>query len=426
MSSIKVSIAGLGTVGQGLLSLLVEDRRFTRQGIDFDIAGVSARNRSTKREPSIESYRWFDDPVELATDPETDIFVELIGGADGMAKAAVIAALEAGKPVVTANKALIAEHGPQLARLAEEKGVALKFEAAVAGGTPVVRGIRDGVAACTVKAVSGILNGTCNYILSTMAKDGRAFDDVLLEAQKLGYAEADPTFDVDGIDAAHKLVILACLAFDAAIPMSAVSCEGIRGITEGDVAAAKKLNMAIKLLAEAVLKDGKVALRVTPALVPEAHSFAKAMGSENVIIVDAEPLGRLGFNGPGAGAGATASAVAADLCDIARGSIGPVYAAKANLLGKLDYMSVDEIENPYFFRVLLKDEPGALAAVAEALAAQHISIESLRQPPSRKKGASVTIVTHPCRASAAKAVKQALAAHPFVEEAPSILPIVTP
>lgn len=427
MSTIKVGIAGLGVVGTGLLSLLVEDRRFTRLGLDFAIGGVSARNRQRDRGIAIDRYHWEDDPVALATHPETDIFVELIGGADGPAKAAVTAALEAGKPVVTANKALIAEHGPMLAALAEKKGVPLKYEAAVAGGTPVVRGIRDGVAACTVRAVNGILNGTCNYILSTMAETGAAFDDVLLEAQKAGYAEADPSFDIDGVDAAHKLAILATLAFDAEVGMSDIKVRGIRDIKLADVEAAAHQGMAIKLLAEAVLQDGALGMRVTPALLPERNAFAEARGSQNVVSVDADPLGRLTFTGPGAGAGATAAAVAADLCDLARGgSAGPVFATSAAQLRRLPSLATEEIQNSYFIRLSLKDEPGAMATVADALAAERVSIESLRQPPSHDDTAPVIIITHACRAAAAEAAAAAISAQPFVAERPSVLPIITP
>ncbi len=427
MRKIKVSIAGLGVVGGGLLSLLVEDRRFTRQGVDFGIAGVSARTRHRDRAVSIDAYPWFDDPVALATHDDTDIFVELIGGSDGPAKAAVTAALEAGKPVVTADKALIAEHGPMLAALAEKKGVALKFEAAVAGGTPVIHGIRDGVAACTVSSVNGILNGTCNYILSTMAETGASFESVLLDAQREGFAEADPSFDIDGVDAAHKLAILATLAFDAEIAMADISIRGIRHIQLADVEAAKHQNLAIKLLAEAVLQDGALGLRVTPALIPERNAFAETRGSQNVVTVDAEPLGRLAFSGPGAGAGATASAVAADLCDLARGgAASPVYATAAEQLRRLPSLSTADMENSYFIRLSLKDEPGAMATVADALAAERISIESLRQPPSHDSTAPVVIVTHPCRAAAAEAVANTIAAQPFVAEPPSVLPIIIP
>ncbi len=427
MRSFKVSLAGLGVVGTGLLSLLTKDTRFARQGLGFEIAGVSARTRHRDRPEPIDQYRWFDDPVALATDPETEIFVELIGGADGPAKAAVEAALSAGKAVVTANKALIAEHGPRLAAIAEESGAALKFEAAVAGGTPVVRGIRDGVAACTVTAVSGILNGTCNYILSTMAKTGADFDSVLLEAQRAGYAEADPSFDIDGVDAAHKLSILATLAFDVAVPMEKISMRGIRDITLGDVEEARSLGMAIKLLGEAVLRDGQVGLRVTPALIPESHAFAKTQGSENVIIVDAQPLGRLGFNGPGAGAGATAAAVAADLCDIARGATGPVYATSASQLRELPLLETDQMENPYFLRIDLRDEPGALATVAAALAAERVSIDSLKQPPTPDGGeASVVVTTHPCKAAAIHAAADKILQESFAIRPPAVLPIITP
>lgn len=422
----RISIAGLGVVGSGLLSLLAADRRLSRQGIDIAIAGVSARNRTRKRPMPIEQFAFFDNPVELATHPDTDIFVELIGGADGPAKAAVEAALAAGKPVVTANKALIAEHGPALAALAEQKGTSLRFEAAVAGGTPVVSGIRSGVAACTVTRVEGILNGTCNYILSTMAETGAPFDGVLLEAQKAGFAEADPTFDVDGIDAAHKLAILATLAFDAKIPMADIKTTGIRKVQDGDIAAAKELGLAIKLLAQAIRSEGRITLRVGAAMIPAGHSFAAARGAQNAVVVEAEPLGVLTFSGPGAGAGATASAVAADICDIIRGQTGPVYATPASALATADIFDAGEIEDPYFVRLTLKNAPGAMANVTQALAKSGISIERLVQPPAEGDQASVVVVTHPCSARAIDAAARNISGETFAVTAPSLYPIITP
>lgn len=426
MKPIKVSIAGLGVVGSGVIGLLQEDRRFTRQGLKFEIVGVSARNRQRQRAVEIDPYRWFDDPVEMASDPETDIFVELMGGSDGPAKVAVMAALEAGKPVVTANKALIAEHGAELAALAEKNNAPLCFEAAVAGGTPVVSGIRVGIGACTVNRVSGILNGTCNYILSTMASTGASFEDVLLEAQKAGFAEADPSFDVDGIDAAHKLAILASLAFDAAIPMSMIETHGIRKISQNDISAAQGLGMAIKLLAQAFRENDTVGLRVTPALIPFEHSFAQAQGSQNAVVVEADPVGRIGFSGPGAGAGATASAVAADLCQVARGAVGPVFASPVGSLQSLGMIPADRLQTPYFIRLSLSDTPGAMAKVAQALADQAISIESMTQPPSHHDAASVVIVTHHTSMRAVGAAMQSVAGQPFLLEEPTFLPIITP
>jgi homoserine dehydrogenase len=423
---IRVGIAGLGTVGGGLLSLLKEDRRFARQGLEFTVCGVCARNRTRERAVSIADYPWFDDPIALATAAETDVFVELMGGSDGPARAAVTAALKAGKPVVTANKALIAEHGPELAALAESNGTTLKFEAAVAGGTPVVRGIRDGVAACRVASVAGILNGTCNFILSTMADRGAAFEDILFEAQREGFAEADPSFDIDGIDAAHKLSILTTLAFDTVVDFDDVSIDGIRQVTLDDIAAAAELGRAIKLVGEAQRTEAGIAMRVGPALVPADHPFAEAKGAGNAVTVTADPLGTLGFTGPGAGAGATAAAVAADLCTIGRGATGPVYAAAADRLERLPIIGGPEMENPFFVRLRVRDETGILARIAGALAEAGVSIASLQQPSVRDGFATLVIVTHPCAGAAVDRALAAIANAPFLDAPAARYPLINP
>src|SRR5579862_6177399 len=262
----RLGVAGLGTVGGGLLKFLAERPDFAPAGGRVVVTGVSARSRSRKREVDISALNWFDDPVALAASPETDVFVELIGGSDGPAKAAVEAALNAGKPVVTANKALIAEHGAELAALAEAKGVALLFEAAVMGGVPAVKIVREALVGDEIRSIAGILNGTCNYILTEMEATGRSFADVLAEAQRLGYAEADPTMDVGGFDAAHKISILAALAFDCAPNYAGAEIEGIERVELADIRLAHDLGYRIKLIASAEQIDGGVSVRVHPAL----------------------------------------------------------------------------------------------------------------------------------------------------------------
>ncbi|MEL7029546.1 MAG: homoserine dehydrogenase, partial [Pseudomonadota bacterium] len=318
---IRIGVAGLGVVGARLLRLLVEDQdRFATRGARFEIAGVCARNRNRDRGVSLADYAWFDNPVELASRGEIDVFVELIGGADGPARAAVEAALKAGVDVVTANKALIAEHGAGLAKLAEEHEAALEFEAAVAGGIPAIRVARDALAPNRMTSVSGILNGTCNYILSQMETTGAAYGDVLAEAQRLGYAEADPSFDVGGIDAAHKLAILASLCFGTELNFGSVATEGIERVSPLDLKFAQELGYRIKLIGAAELDDrGAVRQSVRPVLLSLDHPLAPVGDVINAVVFEAEPVGTLFLSGPGAGAGPTAAAVAADLCDIASG-----------------------------------------------------------------------------------------------------------
>ncbi|MBB4659257.1 homoserine dehydrogenase [Parvularcula dongshanensis] len=408
MKTLRLSIAGLGVVGGGLLRLIAEDKRLARQGVHFEVTGVTARNRNAKRAVPIEDYPWFDDAVEMARADTTDVFVELMGGAEGPARAAVTAALEAGKDVVTANKALIATHGLELAEIAERTGAALRYEAAVGGGTPVIRGIRDGLGACQVETIAGILNGTCNFMLSRMAETGEPFDEVLAEAQRLGFAEADPSFDVGGIDAAHKLAILATLAFDSRVELDAVETTGIDGVAAEDLAEAAKLGMGIKLLATATVVDGRMALRVCPALIAATSPLARAQGPENVFIIDADPIGRVGFTGPGAGDMATAAAVAADLVTLARGATGPVYASPVDRLQNLAGDAATELVNAYYLRVPLKDQPGALAVIASTLGEHGVSIDTVAQRPRANGAQDLVITTHPCTAAMFSAAQGAL------------------
>ena len=288
--SLKLGIAGLGTVGTGLIQLLQEhgSRLAQSVGRPIVVAGVSARTRGKKRGISLEKFKWFDEPERLAADPSIDVFVELIGGDEGTPKRAVEAALKAGKPVVTANKALLARHGTELAKLAEKNGVALNFEAAVAGGIPVIKTLREALAANQIRRVYGILNGTCNYILTQMQEEHRSFDDVLAEAQAKGYAEADPTFDIDGFDTAHKLALLTSLAFGTRVALGEIDVEGIRTITQADIEAADDLGYRIKLLGVALMTESGIEQRVHPAMVPKHSAIAEISGVTNCVAIDGD------------------------------------------------------------------------------------------------------------------------------------------
>ncbi|MDB5431228.1 MAG: homoserine dehydrogenase [Caulobacter sp.] len=391
----KVGVAGLGTVGSGLLKFLAERPDFAPAGGRVVVTGVSARSRSRARPVDISALTWFDDPVALATSPETDVFVELIGGSDGPAKAAVEAALKAGKPVVTANKALIAEHGAELAALAEAAGVPLLFEAAVMGGTPAVKMLREAMVGDDVDSVAGILNGTCNFILSEMESGGRAFGDVLAEAQRLGYAESDPTMDIGGFDAAHKITILAALAFGCAPNYAAAEIEGIEQVELLDIKLAKDLGYRIKLVASADRSPDGVAVRVHPSLAPLSHPLAQAGGALNALFIEGRRIGRIYIQGPGAGSGPTAAAVAADIADVMTGAIRPVFQAPAGKLKPFVAVDPSRRVSKAYIRLLVKDQPGVIAAVSETLAESGVSIDSfLQKPVEDAGGVPIVLTTH--------------------------------
>ena len=420
----RVGVAGLGTVGGGLLNFLSDRAGFAPAGGKVVVTGVSARSRSRPRPFDISNLPWFDDPVELAKSPDIDIFVELIGGSDGPAKAAVEAALNVGKPVVTANKALIAEHGAELAALAESKGVPLLFEAAVMGGTPAVKMLREAMVGDDVKSVAGILNGTCNYILSEMDSSGRSFADVLSEAQRLGYAEADPTMDVGGFDAAHKISILAALAFGCAPNYAAAEIEGIDQVALLDIQLAKDLGYKIKLIASANRSDEGVLVRVHPTLVAQSHPLAQAGGALNALFIEGTRIGRIFIQGPGAGSGPTAAAVAADIADVMTAANRPVFQAPATSL--TPFTPVDPARNlsRAYLRFLVKDEPGVIAAVSETLAEAGVSIESfLQKPVENAEGVPIVLTTHAVAESVLTAAIDRIANLSVVLERPRLLRI---
>jgi homoserine dehydrogenase len=423
---LSVAIAGLGTVGGGVLRLLRDNADIVaaRAGRPIAVTAVSARDRSKDRGVPLSGLRWYDDPVALAADPAVDVVVELIGGSDGPARALVESAIAAGKPVVTANKAMLAVHGAALAALAEDRGVPLAFEAAVAGGIPVIKALREGLAGNRISRIAGILNGTCNYILTQMRERGREFAEVLIDAQKLGYAEADPSFDVDGIDAAHKLAILAALAFGRPVAFDAVFVEGIRRISALDIAFANELGYRIKLLGIAGSVDGGIDARVHPCMVPQSAPIARVDGVFNAVVAEGDFVGRIMLEGRGAGAGPTASAVVADLIDVARGRHTPVWGAAADALSNAPSVPMSAHVGPYYLRLMVVDRPGVIADVTAVLRDQGISLESMLQR-GRAPGEAVPVVlvTHETQESAMRAALQRIEALETVLEPPTVIRI---
>ncbi len=415
---LKVGLAGLGTVGTAVVHLLEQgrDKLTARCGRPIEVVAVSARSRSKRRAIDVRKFRWVADPVALAGDPAIDVLVEVIGGAGDPAKRAVETALAAGKPVVTANKALLARHGHKLAMLAERHRVALNFEAAVAGGIPIVKMLREGLNGDSLTRIYGILNGTCNYILSRMEQDRLAFDACLREAQRLGYAEADPSFDVEGRDTAQKLSILASLAFGTKLDPDAIYVEGISSITLADLDAAGELGYRVKLLGVAVRTEAGIEQRVHPTMVRKDSAIAQVMGVTNAVTVDAEGLAPITLVGPGAGGMATASAIVSDLADIARGVRTPPFGRPAARMTAIRKAPMQRHEGGYYIRLLARDRPGTAATIARRLAQQQISLESIVQRheirPQGQPGRSgepvpVILITY---ATSEDAVRKALAA----------------
>jgi homoserine dehydrogenase len=390
---LRLGIAGLGTVGAGVLRLLAEHGELLalRAGRALEVAAVSARDRAKPRDADIAKFRWYDDASELAEADDIDVIVELIGGADGPAKILVEAALARGKPVVTANKALVARHGTALARLAEQTGAPLAFEASVCGGIPIVKGLREGLAANRIRELHGILNGTCNYVLTQMRDTGRPFEDVLAEAQALGYAEADPSFDVDGIDTAHKLAILTALAFGTEVDLDSVHIEGIRHIGALDIAYAEELGYTIKLLGIARRTEYGVEQRVHPCMVPKGAAIAAADGVFNAVVADGDFVDKVNFVGRGAGGGPTASAVVADLIDVARRRATPTFGVPVENLAPARPSPIERRFGAYYLRLMVVDRPGVIADVAASLRDQNVSLESVIQR-LRAPGGNVPVV----------------------------------
>jgi homoserine dehydrogenase len=423
---LSVALAGLGTVGGGVLKLLRDNADIVaaRAGRPIAVTAVSARDRTKDRAVVVSGLRWYDDPVALAADPAVDVVVELIGGADGPARALVEAAIAAGKPVVTANKAMLAVHGAALAAAAEARNVPLAFEAAVAGGIPAIKALREGLAANHISRIAGILNGTCNYILTQMRERGREFAEVLADAQKLGYAEADPSFDIDGIDAAHKLAILAALAFGRPVAFNAVHVEGIRRISALDVAFAGELGYRIKLLGIARRTDGGIEARVHPCMVPAAAPVARVDGVFNAVVAEGDFVGRVMLEGRGAGAGPTASAVVADLIDLARNRFTPMWGADAAELSNAPSLPMSLHVGPYYLRLMVVDRPGVIADVTAVLRDLGVSLESMLQH-GRAPGEAVPVVlvTHETLESSMREALKRIEALDAVLETPTMIRI---
>ncbi|MFK7841104.1 MAG: homoserine dehydrogenase [Sphingorhabdus sp.] len=397
---LRIALAGLGTVGTGVIRLIEENGAMIAQraGRPIVVSAISARDRNRSRGIDLAGYSWFDQTEALATLDDIDCVVEMIGGSEGTALDLARQSLSAGKSFVTANKAMIAHHGMELAKIAEAGKVSLKYEAAVAGGIPVIKGLRDGASANRIERVYGILNGTCNYILTEMEKYGHAFDDVLKAAQDIGYAEADPSFDIDGVDAAHKLAILAALSFGKALDFDGVEIDGIRHIMAEDIGQAKALGYRIRLLGMARIDDGKLFQRVNPYLVPEGHPLAHIEGSTNAVVAEGNFSGRLMFQGAGAGEGPTASAVVADLIDIARGETGTVFAAPAGEMEPCERAESGNRSGKSYIRFIVADKPGVLAEITAAMRDADVSIESLIQTEKTDEGSVlISMVTHDSR-----------------------------
>ncbi len=423
---LRIGIAGLGTVGGGVVKLLDKSSAAlaARCGRDIQVTAISARDKSKDRGFDVSGYAWVDDAIDLARRDDVDVVVELIGGSEGAALDLVKEAIANGKHVVTANKALIAHHGPDLAETAEAKGVAVAYEAAVAGGIPIIKALREGLVANEIIRLYGILNGTCNYILTDMEASGRAFGDVLTEAQELGYAEADPAFDVGGTDTAHKLAILACLAFGAVVPFADVFVEGIEHITAEDISYASELGYRIKLLGLASREGSGVAARVHPCLVAHEAPIAEVSGVMNGVTVEGDPVGTTVFEGPGAGEGPTASAVVADIADIARGRHQNVYLTPAKDLARDVLVPFENLKGTYYLRLNVIDQPGVIASVAKIMGDAGVSMESLLQR-GRKPNQAVAVViqTHEVQESVMAGVIDEISDLEAVVEKPCLIRI---
>lgn len=418
---LRLGIAGLGTVGAAVVKMLNENRGqiAERCGREIVVTTVSARDRNKDRGFSLNGMAFLQDPVALAQSSDVDAVVELIGGADGPALDATTEAIAAGRPVVTANKAMIAEHGNRLAGLAENAGVGLFFEAAVAGGIPVIKALRESLAGNRISHVIGILNGTCNYILTRMEDEEKPFDVILKDAQDLGYAEADPTFDIGGHDTAHKLAIMTSLAFGTEITADDIYLEGIEQITLEDIHAAGELGFRIKLLGVAQRTESGIEQRVHPTMVPKNSPIARVSGVTNAVAIESDALGQAMLIGPGAGGDATASSVVSDICDIARGAKLPTLARPAALLEPYVRAQMRAHEGGYYIRLNVEDRPGAFAHIAERMAEQQISLQSIVQKRDPKTAdpetpVPVILITHKVMEAAVRAAVEKIESDGYV------------
>ncbi len=420
---LRIALAGLGTVGGGVVQALANPELGERAGRKLEIVAVSARDAKKDRGFDTSSLKWFDDAAALVK-TDADVVIELIGGEDGIALAVVEGALNAKKHVVTGNKALLAKHGARLAALAEKNGVALKWEAAVAGGIPIVKGLRESLVAYGVDAVRGILNGTCNYILTQMEATGRSFGDVLAEAQALGYAEADPELDVGGGDTAHKLVLLASLAFGTIPDQENIRVEGITGITADDIHFAREFGHKIKLLGIARRTAHGIDQSVRPSMVKTGTPLAHVDGVFNAVLANAGPAGRFFFEGRGAGREPTTQSIVSDLVDIARGNLGASFGWPAARLKPLAPSDPGAATSAWYLRFEVLDVPGVLAEIARHLAESRVSIESMIQR-GRSPGEPVSIVmiTHETSQASVERALKAIATSDKVRARPCMIPM---
>jgi homoserine dehydrogenase len=436
MAPLRVGLAGLGTVGSAVVKMLAQSREqlAERAGRSLELVAYASKDPPKDLSIDLSKARKVADPVALAKDAGIDVFVELMGGEGDPAKASVEAALGGGRAVVTANKALIARHGNALARIAEKSGASFAFEAAVGGGIPIIKTLREGLGGAKISRVFGILNGTCNYILTQMSKEHRSFADCLKEAQRLGYAEADPTFDIGGFDTAHKIAILTSLAFGTEIDTEAVHVEGIESITLADLQAADQLGYKIKLLGVATRTEGGIEQRVHPTMVPKGSTIGGVDGVLNAVAIDSDMM-ELTLVGPGAGGPATSSAVVADLVDIARGRVSPPLGRAAAHLIKPKRAPIQRHEGGYYIRLAAVDRPGTMAAIAKAMAAENISLESIVQrhensrphggddPRSAAGPAPVILITYATNEDAVRRALAAIEREGVVAETPQMIRI---
>ena len=423
---LRVAVAGLGTVGAAVVDILRSKRDLiaARCGRLVDVTAVSARDRHRRREIDLSGCVWFDDAAAMAAQADADVVVELIGGEDGVAKAVCESALAAGRDLVTANKALLARHGAALARAAEAAGAGLGYEASVAGGIPAIKALREGFAGNRVSRIHGILNGTCNYILTAMRETGRNFPEILADAQRLGYAEADPGFDIDGIDAAHKLALLAAAAFGREVDFRGVHVEGIRRVTVGDIEFAGELGYRVKLLGIAEETEEGVEQRVHPCMVPVDAPLAHVEGVFNAVVVEGDSVGRGMLEGRGAGAGPTASAVVSDIVDFARGVRLPAFSLPASRLRPARAVPMGQRTGPCYVRLSVVDRPGVIADVSAALRDERVSVESfIQRARSPEESVPVVLTLHEAREDAVGRALDRIGALDTVLERPCMIRI---
>lgn len=393
--TLTIGIAGLGTVGSGVIRLLQENATLIakRSGRPIQVVAVNARTKSKDRGISLDGIEWVDCAVKLASHPGISVFIELIGGEAGTAKKAVETAIAAGKHIVTANKALLAVHGNEIAEIAEQAGVTLRFEAAVAGGIPVVKALTENLAGDRIRRIIGVMNGTCNYILTQMENTGQSYESIFTQAMDLGYLEADPNLDVGGIDAGHKLALLAAIAFGNRVNFSGMKIEGIQRISSSDIELAKDMGYRVKLLCIARMSDEGLEQRTEPCLIPAKSSIGQIENATNIVVLEGEASGPIVLCGAGAGQGPTATSVISDIIDIARGRRISTFGQPATTL-KPAPIAKDVADSSYYIRLLLRDQPGALAKIASAFGNAGVSINRMRQYGQQSECATVLIVTH--------------------------------